>query len=102
MSCIVGEPGKHMPLSNSWTECFFADFVAVSCRVKFRQVGDPVNHMVAIASFFHPVSFPTDTSPPPPTPAKMRDDLDVNEVCVFYDLEGKITCVSRNCMVQGK
>lgn len=56
--------------------------------------------MVAIASFFHPVCLLPLTSPP--APAKMRDDLDVDEVCVFHDLEGKIIRVSCNCTVQGK
>lgn len=44
--------------------------------------------MVAIASFSIMSLF--SRWHPPPTPAKIRDDLDVDEVCVFHDLEGKL------------
>lgn len=56
--------------------------------------------MVTIASFFHIVSRLLLT--PPPAPARMKDDLDVDEACMFHDLEGEIIRVSCNCMVQGK
>lgn len=50
---------------------------------------------------FSTLSSPVDT-PPTPALAKMRADLDVDEVCVFHDLEVKIIRVSCNCMVKGK